>query len=140
MVRLGEFLRKARNARRKRQERITQHRLTRIDRVERVLSGWVLDFHGRRRNLRGHIEEAEGSAGDWVVRGSLSEDLDTGSLGFGSGSCSSDSTGEREGWLLESVVLGLTSPDLNPISTANSSLCPGGVGGLTDRRDRLCLD
>jgi len=61
------FLREAREAKRKRQERMTQHRLTIIDSVERVLLGWILDFHGVYRNLKGHIEEARGNAGDSVA-------------------------------------------------------------------------
>jgi len=83
---------------------MTQHRLTRIDKVERVLLGWILDFHGVYRNLKGHIEEARGNAGDSVVGGSLSEDLGTQSSGSGTGSCSSESIGESEGWLLESMI------------------------------------
>jgi len=83
---------------------MTEYRLTAIDRVERVLLGWVLDLHGGYRNLRGHIGEARGSAGDSVAGGSLSEGLETGSLGPGTGACSSESTGGSEGWLLESVM------------------------------------
>jgi len=66
---------------------MTEYRLTAIDRVERVLLGWVLDLHGGYRNLRGHIGEAMGSAGGWVIGRSVSGDLETGSLGSGTGSC-----------------------------------------------------
>jgi len=56
---------------------MTEYRLTTIDRVE-----WVL------------------------FRGPLFEDMGTESLGSGTDSCSSESTGESEGWLFESVISG----------------------------------
>ena len=116
-------LREAREAKRKRQERMTQHRLTRIGRVERVLLWWVLDLHGGYRNLKSQIEEASGNAGDSVAGGLSSEDLERWSLESGTGSCSLESASRSECWLLESVMSGLASGDLNRISTTQSSLC-----------------
>ena len=73
--------------------------------------------------MKSQIEEAKGSAGDSAAGGSLPEDLETGSLGSGTGSRSLESTSKSEGWLLESVMSGLASGDLNRISTTQSSLC-----------------
>lgn len=85
---------------------MTEYQLTAIDRVQRVVLGWELGLHGGYMNLGSHLDGARGSTGDSVAGGSLSEDPGIEPLGSGTGSCSSESTGESEGWLLESVMLG----------------------------------